>query len=123
MTNKRGISNAQIERSRLLRHDSTFPERLLWGALRNGRLGGLKFRRQHPIGPFIVDFYCHQAKLVVELDGDSHIGRADADQRRTAYLEQLGLQVFRVSNDDLLHDKGAVMVAIARKAGLDWEAP
>jgi very-short-patch-repair endonuclease len=89
--------------------------------LRDRRLAGLKFRRQHPVGPFVVDFYCHAARLAVELDGMSHEGQADQDRRRTEYLEQEGLCVFRVTNDDLLDDPEAVALAIARAAGVEWE--
>ena len=61
-----------------MRQTATPPEELLWLALRNGQIGGLKFRRQHPIGPYVVDFYCHGAELVVEVDGMSHDDKAAA---------------------------------------------
>src|SRR5262249_37325892 len=93
------------------------PERILWGLLRGGRLGGLKFRRQHPIGPFFADFYCCEAKLVVELDGISHDGRGDADRRRETYLRKSGLTVLRIGNDDVLRDLEAVAMAILKAAG------
>ena len=63
------------ERVSALRRNMTIPERLLWGKLHGGRLAGLKFRRQHPLDPYIVDFYCHEKRVVIELDGDSHIDR------------------------------------------------
>ena len=81
--------------------------------LRNGRLGGLKFRRQHPIGPYTVDFYCHEIGLVIEVDGMSHEDRGERDQRRTAYLQQQGLCVFRVTNQDVSSDSEAVRRGIA----------
>src|SRR5579863_6088033 len=94
MRNQRpSASRSSIERARQLRRDSPTPERILWGLIRGGRLGGLKFRRQHPIGPFFAGYYCHEAKLVVELDGTSHNGRADADRRREAYLRKSGLTI------------------------------
>src|SRR5262245_51327265 len=65
-----------IERARTLRRGLTFPERRLWYALRGRRLNGLKFRRQHPIDRFIVDFVCLERRLIIDLDGDSHIGQA-----------------------------------------------
>ena len=105
------------ERANNLRFDSTFPERLLWSRLRNKRLAGLKFRRQHVIEPFVVVFYCAEAQLVVELDGRSHEGRSESDQRRSASLEQQGLRVVRFSNDDVLDDVDAVAEMIARLAG------
>jgi len=110
-----------IERARKLRSDSPIPERILWGLLRSGRLGGLKFRRQHPIGPFFADFYCHDARIVVELDGMSHDGRGAADRRREAFLKRQGLEVVRVGNDDVLHDIETVAIAILRGAGLSLD--
>jgi len=88
------------------------PERALWNCLRSGRLSGLKFRRQHPVGPFVADFYCHEADLVIELDGESHNGRAAADAHRTEYLEKQGFRVLRIGNDDLLSDLEAVLRGI-----------
>ena len=103
-----------VAAARRLRRDATMPERLLWGALRDGRLGGLRFRRQHPIGTYIADFYCHSARLIVEIDGMSHADRAAADRRRTKYLESMGHCVVRFTNDDVLTDIDAVAEAIIR---------
>jgi very-short-patch-repair endonuclease len=80
-----------------LRKSTTKPEQLLWSILRGRQLDGLKFRRQHPLEPYIVDFYCADAKLIVELDGESHNGREDFDKRRSEFLAGLGLIVFRVT--------------------------
>jgi very-short-patch-repair endonuclease len=104
--------------ARSLRREATPPEKVLWSLLRAGQIGGLKFRRQQPIGPFVVDFYCHKAKLVIELDGMSHRDRAEYDARRTRYLENLGLDVFRVTNDDIREDSEAVARGIAQAAGV-----
>ena len=104
-----------IARARALRREATFPERLLWGRLRGGRLNGWKFRRQHPVGPYIVDFYCHEVGLVVELDGRSHDGRVRQDRERTRWLEQHGLRVIRFTNDDVICDVGRVAEAILRE--------
>jgi ATP-dependent DNA helicase RecQ len=106
-------------RARQLRHDATIPERILWNLLRGGRLAGLKFRRQHPVGPFVADFYCHDAGLVVEVDGMSHDGRVVEDQRRTEFLRREGLRVLGVCNDDVLQDIEAVAMAILRAAGVE----
>ena len=108
-----------LNNARQHRNDATSPEHLLWGLVRDRRLQGLKFRRQHPIGPYVADFYCHEAALVLELDGMSHDGRAEADARRTRYLESLGLTVLRISNEDVLRDREAVAIAILRAAGMD----
>jgi ATP-dependent DNA helicase RecQ len=105
-------------KARELRHNSTKPESLLWSVLRGGRLGGLKFRRQHPVGPFVADFYCHRAKIVVEVDGITHDQSAEYDQRRTEYLQRQGLRVIRVINDDVLGDLEAVARYIAGEAGV-----
>jgi very-short-patch-repair endonuclease len=98
----------------------TVPERKLWAILRNHRLAALKFRRQQPIGFYIVDFICFEKKLVVEVDGMSHVGRAEQDEARQRYLELEGYRVIRVTNDEVLKQRVAVAQAIARAAGLDW---
>jgi len=91
---------------------------MLWNRLRGGGLGGLKFRRQQPIGPYIVDFFCHEVALVVEVDGRSHDDRGKEDLQREAFLrEQQRLQVLRVSNDDVLKETESVLYAILRAAG------
>jgi len=110
-----------IQRARQLRRAATPPEQILWSVLRGRRLGGLKFRRQDPIGPFVVDFCCRDQKLIVELDGMSHEDKAEYDRRRTQWLEQQGYRVIRVTNADV-NDLDAVARLIAREAGLEWNA-
>src|SRR5262245_53495105 len=100
------------QRARRLRREMTIPERLLWGKLRGGRLSGLKFRRQYPIDPYIADFYCHEHRLVIELDGESHVGAASYDERRKAVLKTQGLRVVRFTNDDVIQELEAVLEAI-----------
>jgi very-short-patch-repair endonuclease len=105
------------------RHDDcqcaqTPPEQILWSILRGRRLAGLKFRRQEPIGPYIVDFCCRQLKLIVELDGMSHFETGDRDEVRTRWLEEQGYRVFRVTNWDVNEDLEAVARGIAREAGV-----
>lgn len=95
----------------------TKAERILWSALSGRKCGGRKFRRQHPIEPYIVDFDCAEANLVVEIDGDSHEGRQEYDRRRDEFLEGLGLTILRVSNDDVLDNLDGVAEAILRAAG------
>ena len=99
---------------RELRHESTVPERILWGLLRNQRLAGKKFRRQQTIGPFIVDFYCDEMKLVIEVDGESHTGRQEEDRQRQAFLECNGLSVVRFTNDQVLNELEGVGLEILR---------
>jgi very-short-patch-repair endonuclease len=90
-------------RAKRMRHDPTETERKLWGALRNRRLGGLKFHRQVPIGPFIVDFICHAHGVVVEVDGATHSEDLEMahDEKRTKFLQSLGLVVHRVWNSEI----------------------
>ncbi len=85
------------QRARDLRHDGNNAERQVWRLLRDRRLGGLKFRRQHVLGRYIVDFVCLSARLVIEIDGDTH-ENPEADARRTAALEQMGYRVIRFWN-------------------------
>jgi very-short-patch-repair endonuclease len=94
-----------------MRKEPTTAEKTLWRVVRNRRLSGFKFRRQHPFGPYILDCYCPAARLVVELDGGSHADdegkRRDAD--RTSYLERCGLKVLRFWNVELAEDEEAVL--------------
>ena len=99
-----------------LRRDSTEAERALWRYLRAHRLNGLKFKRQHPLGGYIVDFVCHEARLIIELDGGQHQERASADADRTRYLESCGYQVVRFWNDEVLKNMEGVLESILRSA-------
>jgi very-short-patch-repair endonuclease len=112
----------RVEAARELRRRIPDPERYLWSLLRNRKLAGLKFRRQVPIGPFIVDFYCEAAMLAVELDGASHDNRGAYDKSRQRYLEAAGIKVFRVQNEELLEDMEAVLIGIAKTAHIDLRA-
>jgi very-short-patch-repair endonuclease len=100
-------------RARELRRTPTLPESLLWQQLRQ-RPHGLKFRRQHPFGPFIVDFYCPRVKLVVEVDGDGHEmgSRPARDDKRERWLEEQGLRVLRFNAADVMTDVGSALTAI-----------
>ena len=101
-------------RARELRRDATDAERRLWSALRDRRLRGYRFRRQHPIGDFIVDFACTQHRLIVEADGGQHADN-EADRRRTAWLESEGWRVLRFWNNDALANTEGVILAILRE--------
>lgn len=102
------------EAARDLRAMATEPERKLWALLRGKQMARLRFRRQQPIGPYIADFYCSAAKLVVELDGGQHgEDRAVAyDEARTRWLEVNGYRVLRFSNHDFLRDPQLVLDGI-----------
>src|SRR3954463_9040370 len=98
-------ANTVIVQARELRRSMTLPEGLLWQVLRN-RPAGFKFRRQHPLAPYVLDFYCAAAKLVIEVDGAAHdMGdRPERDVKRTKLLESKGYQVIRIAAADVLRD-------------------
>ena len=106
-----------LEFAKTMRHNSTDAEHLMWQLLRAKRFMNLKFRRQHVIKPYIVDFYCHEIGLVIELDGSQH-GMDDAieyDAERTNFLEALGLTVVRYWNDDVLSRTEVVLEDLWRR--------
>lgn len=105
------------ERARDLRHNLTNGERLLWSKLRAHRMDGLKFRRQHVIEPYIVDFVCLKARLIIEVDGESHFedGREAADSQRDAYLTSRGFKVLRFGNHNVLTNINGIAGAIAEE--------
>ena len=76
-------------------------EKMLWEALRNRQLSGFKFRRQHPLGPFITDFYCAEKRLVVEIDGGIHSLQRDQDAQRTRQFNEFGYRVIRFQNEEV----------------------
>jgi len=86
----------------------TVPEQRLWWILRKRQLDGYRFRRQHPIGDYIVDFCCPTVGLVIEVDGDPHADRIEYDDRRTRWLEQQGYRVLRVGNHDVMTNLSGV---------------
>ena len=90
-----------VKRARQLRRSQTGCECRLWGALRKRRLEGIKFRRQHPIGPFIADFYSPALKLVIEVDGPTHEFTVAKDAARQYFIEQQGLRVLRFTADEV----------------------
>ena len=107
-----------IDRARQLRRQSTPPEQILWSVLRGRRLAGLKFRREEPIGPYVVDFCCRERKLVVELDAMSHDDTQDRDELRDRWLIEQGYRILRVTNWDVNDDVETVARLIAREAGV-----
>ena len=106
-----------VYRARALRKEMSLPERMLWQALRQ-RPNGLKFRRQHPIGPYVVDFYCSSARLAIEVDGIVHdMGdQPKRDLERTSFLKENGYRVLRVSAQRVLADAVGAATAIATRA-------
>ena len=101
-------------RARRLRGSATEAEAALWYHLRNRNLGGYKFRRQYPVGPYILDFICHEERLVIEVDGSQHLSAKSEskDQERSRFLAQLGLRVLRFDNRQVLLESNGVLSSI-----------
>ena len=107
------VTKEKLERSRDLRREMTPAERILWQELRGNRLG-VHFRRQQVIAGFIVDFYCHKADLVIELDGSVHEGdeQKENDAERDLVLSKMGLRVVRFRNEEVVKDTSAIVEMI-----------
>ena len=104
-----------IRRAQKLRRSMSLPERLLWGALRKNQLG-LHFRRQHPAGDYVLDFYCDRAKLCIEVDGGSHDFTASRDAARDRWLAGRGVRTLRIAAQDVFRNLEAVIQYIAAEA-------
>ena len=100
---------------RQLRRDQTDAEQLLWYSLRDRQLFGLKFRRQYPVGPYVLDFYCHEYKFCIELDGGQHYENVGIqhDEQRQAFLTSHSIHTLRFSNHDVLQNLEGVLLQIA----------
>lgn len=107
-------ADVSVQQARALRQASTTAEQLLWRHLRNRQLAGAKFRRQHPLGPYILDFVCLEQGLVIELDGGQHADlQAQAyDQQRSAWLQQQGLRVLRFWNHEVVQQTNEVLARV-----------
>ena len=106
------VSSAKIQRAHELRSELTPEEQILWRHLRTNRLGGFHFRRQQIIGGYIVDFYCHSASLIVELDGDIHIQQTEYDTERDKELNARGFRVLHFRNGEIHRDLSMVLEQI-----------
>ena len=101
--------------AKTLRKRSTDTENILWRSLRAKRLQGLKFRRQEPIGKYIVDFVCHEKKIIIELDGGQHSEESGNDQERDEWLRSQGFRVLRFWNNDVLSQTEEILEIILKK--------
>jgi very-short-patch-repair endonuclease len=111
-----GASPEMLKRAERLREEMTEAELLLWERLRKNKNGGNRFRAQHPIGKFIVDFYCHEALLVIEIDGSIHQNDivTERDEGRELEISKLGIKVVRFTNEQILNDIDKVAITISR---------
>jgi len=109
-----GAGTDTIRTASILRKNTTLAEKILWKKLRDRKLFPVKFRRQHPVDIFIVDFYCHQIKLVIEIDGEIHEsdGAKEYDSSRQSILESLGLTVIRFTNHEVIFEMNSVLSRI-----------
>jgi len=101
-----------IKLAQKMRKNLTPCEEILWDKLKEKRLNGCKFRRQHPVYRYILDFYCHEKKLAIEVDGNIHINQYDQDEFRDKYLESIGIKTIRVTNDEIFADINKVLTKI-----------
>jgi very-short-patch-repair endonuclease len=102
----------QTNRARSLRREMTPAESKLWTALRGRRFAGIKFRRQFPVGYYIVDFFCFNLQLALEIDGESHLGKETHDDNRQKEIESTGIKIMRFWNTEVYDDFDAVLEAI-----------
>ncbi len=100
------------EYAREMRRNPTEAEKRLWEKLSNKQLDGIKFRRQFPINRYIADFYCHSAKLVIEIDGKIHDTQKEYDEKRTKFIEAQGIKVVRFTNDEVIQNIELVLTKI-----------
>ena len=107
------VSAAKVEAAKQLRRHMTPEENLLWQQLRRNQLNGLHFRRQQVIDGFIVDFYCHAAGLIVELDGPVHYQQIEYDEERDRILSARGLCILRIKNEEIKRDLPGVLARVA----------
>lgn len=122
----RGKTSARaVMTARQLRGQLTDAEQVLWSVLRDSRLYGIKFRRQHPFGPYVLDFFCVKAQLAVELDGGIHDRpeQREYDDERTAYLEANGLRILRFRNEDVADRLDEVVARILEAASPTPQPP
>jgi very-short-patch-repair endonuclease len=112
-----GADSETFEAASILSRNMTLAELILWKKLKDRKLFKLKFRRQHPIDIFIVDFYCHAYKLAIEVDGEIHYENEakEYDLGRTAELEKFGIKVLRFTNDDIIYNIDVVINLILKK--------
>ena len=109
--------NTPRDRARAMRRDDTHAEARLWAVLRDRRLGGWRWKRQVPLKPYIVDFLCPEARLIVEADGGQHSEDLAYDARRTRHLVTLGYRVIRIWNSEILTNRDGVCITILDACG------
>jgi len=107
------VTSVKVQRAKELRHQMTQEEKILWQHIRGNQLKGLHFRRQQIIDGFIADFYCHAARLVIEVDGEIHQQQAEYDAERDRVLLARGLRLLRIKNEEVRQNLDSVLMRIA----------
>jgi very-short-patch-repair endonuclease len=107
-----GAKSETFAAAKILRDNMTTCEKLLWEKLKQKQVCGLRFRRQHPMVFFIADFYCHEVRLVIEIDGDIHIQQREYDDGRSAEIEKYSIKVIRFTNSEVENNINDVIKAI-----------
>ncbi|WP_319589885.1 endonuclease domain-containing protein [uncultured Draconibacterium sp.] len=107
-----GATAVTLKKARQLRSRMTPSEVIIWEKLKNKQICGVRFRRQHPIEIFIVDFYCHAAKLVVEIDGKIHLATKDYDNERTKEINKYNILILRYTNDEISNNLNKIIKEI-----------
>jgi very-short-patch-repair endonuclease len=116
-----GATPEIFKKAAMLRHNETIAEKILWSKLRNNQIFGCHFRRQHPISTFVADFYCHKLKLVIEVDEQYHLqnNQCKRDELRDQLMLELGLNVLRFSEDEVLNNLEGVINVITKYSLLE----
>jgi len=111
-----GASPNTFDKARLLRNNMTEAEKIVWDKLKNRKVFKARFRRQHPIGSFIVDFYCHEYKLAIEIDGEIHLKTEvnEYDDGRSHDIEKLGIKILRFTNNEVFKNLNKIIVEILK---------
>jgi len=111
-----GAKKYTFQTAKKLRKESTHTEKILWKILRSRKFNKYKFRRQHPVGRYVADYYCHQSKLVIELDGEVHEDEEQKyyDIERDKFMEEMGLNVLRIKNEDVTERLESVLELIEK---------
>lgn len=115
MTKKIRSPKYVIELAQKMRINLTPAEEVLWNELKEKKLNGFKFRNQHPIYRYIIDFYCHEKLLAIEIDGDIHKQRHDYDEYRNEFLKNIGIKTLRFSNERVLNNTKQVLEIITKE--------
>jgi very-short-patch-repair endonuclease len=112
---KRRSPHYIIELARKMRNNLTPSEKIVWNEIKEKKISGYKFRKQHPVYRYILDFYCHEKKLAIEIDGDSHKERKDYDEYRDSYVRSIGIETLRFTNEEIENNIANVIEAIKKK--------